>query len=63
MPHLDTPADTPADASTEASTADQRGFDAFARGVRLAGAVTPPPLRHSPVAARAMRRARRAGGG
>lgn len=45
------------------TTGDQRRFDAFARSVRLAGAVTPEPLRYSPVALRAMRRARRAGGG
>ncbi|MFA1543114.1 oxygenase MpaB family protein [Actinomadura monticuli] len=42
---------------------DQRRFAVFARGVRLAGTVTPEPLRYSPVAARAMRRARRSGGG
>lgn len=40
------------------TSADQRCFDALARGVRLAGAVTPEPLRLSPVAARAMRRSR-----
>jgi uncharacterized protein (DUF2236 family) len=40
------------------TSADQRRFDVLARGVRLAGALTPEPLRHSPVAARAMRRSR-----
>ncbi|WP_329091462.1 hypothetical protein OG979_41250 [Actinomadura citrea] len=35
----------------------------FARGVRLAHTATPPPLRHSPVAARALRSAGRARGG
>jgi uncharacterized protein (DUF2236 family) len=35
----------------------------FARGVRPAHTATPLPLRHSPVAARALRSAGRAGGG
>lgn len=45
------------------TSSDQRRFDAFARSVRLAGALTPEPLLYSPVAARARRRARRSRGG
>ncbi len=42
---------------------DQRRFDLFARGVRLAHAATPAPPHGSPAAARAIRAARRARGG
>ena len=42
---------------------DQRRLDAFARSVRLAGSLTPAALRYSPVAAGAMRKARRSRGG
>ena len=45
------------------TSADQRRFEVFARGVRLAGAATPERLLYSPVAARALRSARRTPGG
>ncbi|MGI5202006.1 oxygenase MpaB family protein [Spirillospora sp. CA-108201] len=45
------------------TASDRRRFEVFARGVRLAHAATRAPLRHSPVAARAVRSARRGRGG
>ncbi|TDD70302.1 DUF2236 domain-containing protein, partial [Actinomadura darangshiensis] len=42
------------------TASERRRFEVFARGLRLADAVTPPPLRYSPVAYRAMRSARKA---
>ncbi|MEV4008032.1 oxygenase MpaB family protein [Actinomadura sp. NPDC049753] len=45
------------------SRSDQRRFEVFARGARLAHAATPAPLRVSPVAARALRSDGRARGG
>ncbi|MEU8309192.1 oxygenase MpaB family protein [Actinomadura sp. NPDC048955] len=45
------------------TASDQRRFEVFARGVRLAHTAAPAPLRLSPVAARAVRSAGRARGG
>ncbi|TDC76783.1 oxygenase MpaB family protein [Actinomadura sp. 7K507] len=45
------------------TSADRARFEMFARSVRLAGAATPERLLYSPIAARAMRAARRAPGG
>ncbi|TDC64867.1 DUF2236 domain-containing protein [Actinomadura sp. GC306] len=45
------------------TAADQARFGVFARSVRAAGAATPERLLYSPIAARALRTARRAPGG